>query len=69
MTIMVKCHLSTLMGMRKLSIADVARDTGIHRNTIAILYHETAKRVELDVIEKLCRLFDCGVGELLEIQD
>ena len=65
---MVKCHLSTLMGMRKLSIADVARDTGIHRNTIAILYHETAKRVELDVIEKLCRLFDCGVGELLEIQ-
>jgi putative transcriptional regulator len=57
------------MGMRKLSIADVARDTGIHRNTIAILYHETAKRVELDVIEKLCRLFDCGVGELLEIQD
>ncbi len=65
---MVKCHLSRLMGEHKMSIADVSRDTGIHRNTVALLYHETAKRIELDVVEKLCQLFNCDIGQLLEIQ-
>lgn len=63
---MVKCHLSRLMGERKLKIADVARATGLHRNTIALLYQETAERIDLETIEKLCQLFDCEVGELLE---
>jgi hypothetical protein len=43
----IKCHLSRLMGERKLKISDVARDTGLHRNTVALLYHETATRVDL----------------------
>lgn len=66
---MIKCHLSRFMGEHKMSIADVARESGVHRNTIALLYHETAKRIELDVIEKLCRLFNCDVGQMLEIHD
>lgn len=64
---MIKCHLSRLMGERKLKIADVARETGLHRNTITLLYDETAMRVDLDAIEKLCLLFDVPVGELLEV--
>lgn len=63
---MIKCHLSTLMGEHKLKIADVARETGINRGTITRLYQETAVRVELEVIEKLCELFNCQVGDLLE---
>jgi len=47
---MIKCHLSRLMGERKLKIADVARETGLHRNTVTLLYDETAARVELDAI-------------------
>jgi len=66
---MIKCNLSTLMGEKKLKIADVSRDTGIHRNTITLLYKEEASRVELDVIEKLCRYFKCTVGEFLELID
>lgn len=41
---MIKCHLSRLMGERKLKISDVARETGINRGTITRLYHETAVR-------------------------
>lgn len=66
---MIKCHLSTLMGARKLKLIDVARDTGINRGTITRLYHETATRVDLDVIEVLCRYLDCEVGELFELVD
>lgn len=63
---MIKCHLSRMMGERKLNIADVARETNANRNTIALLYHETAARIDLAVVDKLCRLFKCRVGELLE---
>lgn len=63
---MIKCHLSRLMGEHKMKIADVARETGLHRNTVTLLYKETATRVELDAIEKLCRLFNCRVSDLFE---
>ena len=66
---MIKCHLSRLMGERKLKISDVARDTGLHRNTITLLYQETANRIDLDAIEVLCRYFGVGVGEMLELQE
>lgn len=67
---MIKCHLSRIMGEKKLKIADVARDIDVNRSTITRLYHETASRVDLDVIEKLCLYLDCEVGDLFEmVQD
>lgn len=54
------------MGERKLKISDVARETGLHRNTITLLYDETAARVDLDAVDKLCAFFDVTVGELFE---
>lgn len=63
---MIKCHLSRLMGERKLKISEVARDTGLHRNSITLLYQETANRIDLEVVDKLCAYFGVGVGELFE---
>jgi len=63
---MIKCHLSKLMGERKLKIADVARDLDVHRNTITLLYYEEAKRIDFDVLDKLCKYFKCTVDELIE---
>ncbi len=65
---MIKCHLSRLMGERKLKIADVARDTGLHRNTVTLLYDETAARVDIAAIDALCDYFGIPVGELFEHQ-
>lgn len=64
---MIKCHLSKLMGEKKLKISDVAKDTGINRGTITRLYHETAVRVEFDVLEQLCVYLGCDIGDLLEL--
>ncbi len=66
---MIKCHLSRIMGEKRLKISDITKDTGINRGTITRLYHETAKRVELDVLDKLCRHLECTVDELLEFVD
>ncbi|MEJ5228299.1 helix-turn-helix transcriptional regulator [Thermodesulfovibrio sp.] len=63
---MIKCHLSKLMGERKLKIADVARAIDVHRNTITLLYYENAKRIDFDVLDKLCKFFNCKVEDILE---
>lgn len=63
---MIKCHLSRLMGERKLKISDVARDTGLHRNTITLLYQETSVRIDIEAMDKLCTYFGVGVGDLFE---
>ena len=63
---MIKCHLSRMMGERKLKIADVARATDLHRTTVTSLYYERANRVDLDAIDALCRYFECTVADLFE---
>ncbi len=66
---MIKCHLSRIMGEQKMKISDLAKETGIHRNMITLLYKETAVRVDLEVMNKLCSFFRCSVGELFEYID
>ncbi|HFD86933.1 MAG TPA: XRE family transcriptional regulator [Gammaproteobacteria bacterium] len=63
---MIKCHLSRLMGEKRLKISEVSRDTGINRGTLTRLYHETAERVDLSTIAALCDYLECSVCELFE---
>jgi len=54
------------MGEHKMKVADVARETGVHRNAITLLYKETAVRIDLEAMDKLCELFNCEVHDLFE---
>ena len=63
---MIRCHLSALMRRDQLRIAEVARLTGLNRSTVTALYRSSATRVELPALDRLCALFGCSVGELLE---
>lgn len=63
---MIKCNLSKMMGMHKMNIQDVHEKTGLNRNTISNLYHEKATRIDFETINRLCGLFKCRPGGLLE---
>lgn len=63
---MIRCHLARMMGEHKMRIADVARETGLSRATVTLLYKETAQKVDLEALDKLCNLFDCSIGDMLE---
>lgn len=63
---MIRCHFARLLGDRKLKISDVARDTGINRNTLTRLYYESVERYDAEVLNRLCDYLKCPVGELLE---
>ncbi len=62
---MIRCHLSSLLGERKLKIADVARDTGVNRGTLTRMYQETAERFDSDVLDVLCAYFQVGLEALV----
>ncbi len=53
------------MGEKRITATEISEKTGITRGTIRRLYHETAQRVDLDVLDKLCVYFDCEPGDLL----
>jgi putative transcriptional regulator len=65
----IKCHLSRIMGEKKLRVADVARAIGVHRNAITLLYEETATRVDIEVVNKLCEFLECNIQDLFEYID
>ena len=66
---MIKCHLSRVMGEHKMKVIDVSRKTGLHRNSITLLYKETATRIDFEVLNRLCALFNCQVSDLFEWVD
>lgn len=63
---MIRCHLARIMGEHKMRISDVARETGLSRATLTLLYKETAQKIDLKVLDKLCLFFDCELKEILE---
>ncbi|GIP61110.1 hypothetical protein J15TS10_49240 [Paenibacillus woosongensis] len=66
---MIINHLSEILGRKRLSQRDVVRGTGLAINTIAALYRDESKRVDLETMDKLCRFLGVTVGELFEYRD
>ncbi|WP_440905304.1 helix-turn-helix domain-containing protein [Catenovulum sp. SX2] len=63
---MIRCHLARLMGEQKMKISDVVRATGLSRNTVTLMYKETAQKYDVIALDKLCELFSCDISDLLE---
>lgn len=61
----MKNNLSLLMGMRRMKITDVYRDTGIARSTLHDLYNEKSENPDTKTIIKLCNYFKVTPNEFL----
>lgn len=53
------------MAERGLNISDVSRATGISRNAISALYHNTGKGIQFDTLDKLCDFLKVTPNELI----
>ncbi|MBA4347275.1 MAG: Cro/Cl family transcriptional regulator [Clostridiales bacterium] len=65
----IYCRLSTLMGEKRYKIQDVFEQTGLSRATVSNLYHDKMQRIDYETLGKLCKLFGCTVGDILEYDD
>ncbi len=64
---MVRILLSTRLGERRLTQADLARMTGIRPNTISELYNEVATRISLDHLDLICEALECQLTDLIQV--
>ena len=62
---MIRILLSTRLGERRWTQADLARITGIRASTINDLYNEMCDRVSLEQLDLICDALDCNLDELL----
>lgn len=62
---MIRILLSTRLGERRWTQADLARATGIRPSTINDYYHELAERVNLEHLDLICEALGCELSELL----
>lgn len=69
---MIRYRLRELMAERqfrtgaRLTFDEVAKETGIHRTTLSKIANLRSYNTTTDNIDKLCRFFQCQVGELME---
>lgn len=63
---MIRIRLSTLLGERRWTQADLARRTGIRAATISDMYNEFVERVNLEHLDKICEVLGCELGELIQ---
>lgn len=65
---MIVNRVSRLLGDRRESVAEMARQAGISYPTAYRLYTGTTTRLDFDTLDKLCRHFDVTPCEILEYQ-
>lgn len=64
---MIRILLSTRLGERRWTQADLSRMTGIRPNVISEIYNEVATRVSLEYLDLICEALDCKLTDLLEL--
>ena len=63
---MVRILLSTLLGERRWTQADLARKTGIRPSTINEWYHEIADRINVEHLDLICEALECDISDILK---
>lgn len=61
----IRNRLSAIMGEQRVSQSELQRRTGLHYTTITDLYHDRAKRIDLETLDRLCDALGVDVGEIL----
>lgn len=66
----ISINLTRFVGdKRLLNISSLARELGATRRTVLMLLQGTGiKRLDLELLLRICRLFSCSPGDVLEIK-
>ena len=63
-TIMITNNLSTLMGSKRVRIAEIARITGLTNDTISKIYNDKTKGIDFKALDKLCWALECTPNDI-----
>ena len=63
---MIKIKLCELIGREKMTRKKLSELTGIRPNTIGDLYKEDVKKIDIQILDKICSVFNCSISDVLE---
>ncbi|MDK0821711.1 helix-turn-helix domain-containing protein [Clostridium perfringens] len=62
---MIKIKLSELLGMHKMTRKKLAELVGVRPNMIGDMYNGKIKKIDIEVLNKICIIFDCKIEDIL----
>ncbi|MGI1690045.1 helix-turn-helix domain-containing protein [Thermoanaerobacter uzonensis] len=62
---MIEWRLHIKMAEKRWRIADLAKASGVSRETIRKLYNGKAIGVEMETLNRLCKALECQPGDLM----
>lgn len=65
----VKCKLKELMDREGISQLQLAEKTGLSPATVGKLYRDQFERIDKNTLIRLCKYFNVGIADLLEITE
>lgn len=63
---MIKIKLSEVLGRKKMTRKKLSELIGVRPNTIGDLYNEKVRKIDLDLLDRMCTVLECNVSDLLE---
>ena len=63
---MIKIKVSDLLGKHKMTRKQLAELASIRPNTVSSLYDESIQRLDKDMLNNICKTFDCTISDVLE---
>ena len=62
----IHCRLSTILGERRIKMAELVRMTGVSKTTINAMYHDKVKKIDYGVLERICKVLECSLADIVE---
>ena len=66
---MIRIKLCEVLGREKMTRKKLAELTSVRPNTIGDLYNENVKKIDLDLLSRICQTLHCDVSDLLEYKE
>lgn len=63
---MIRIKLSEQLGKKKMTRKRLSELTGIRANTIGDMYNEKIKKIDVDMLDRICTILDCQVSDIIE---
>ena len=63
---MIKIYLSRILGEKRITQAELARQTGIRPSMISDIYNEMTERLNIEYLDRICEYLDCSITDLIE---
>lgn len=63
---MIRIKLSDLLGKHKMTQKNLADLAHIRPATVSKMYYEETKRIDINQLNNMCRVFNCEISEILE---